>query len=72
MAAKEAETPVEKDAGADRYPKLKDVFAKVLQAEGVPEDGIMHLVVHTFASGDATWQCWVRGEDDARGGYIEE
>ena len=59
------------DTDIDRYPLMKDLVPKILRAEDIPETGIMHLEVHTFASGDATWRCWVRGEDDPRGGYIE-
>lgn len=63
-------TPQPEQAGGDNYPALKDVFAKILQHDDVPDVGIMHLEVHTMANGEGTFRVWVRGEDLERGGYI--
>jgi hypothetical protein len=70
VAKESTQAAVATDTNTDRYPTLKRIFSGVLQAEDVPEAGVMHLEVHTFANGDATWRAWVRGEDDARGGYL--
>jgi hypothetical protein len=66
--SKAANTEVETDA--DRYPKLRQVFTAILDAEDIPQEGVNHLEVHCGAGGDATYRVYTPGADEAIVGYF--
>jgi hypothetical protein len=56
---------------AEGYPNLHDVLTLMAKDEELPVRGVRRIEVNTFASGDATYQVWVVGADEAVGGYLE-
>lgn len=54
----------------DNYPSLAYVVGQLMADPDIPETGIMHLEVHCFANGEATYRVWVRGVEEPEGGAV--
>jgi len=50
---------------------LRKVLKAIGDAEDIPQTGIRRVEVNTFASGDATFNVYIVGEDEAVGGYLD-
>jgi hypothetical protein len=61
----------EQEELAEGYPDFKKVLSAISQIQDLPEAGVRRVEVNTFASGDATYNMWVVGADEAIGGYLE-
>ena len=58
------------DGNEDNYPSLAYVVGQLMADPDIPETGIMHMEVHCFANGEATYRVWVRGVEEPEGGAI--
>jgi hypothetical protein len=61
----------EQEELAEGYPNFKQVLSAIGRLDDLPTAGVRRIEVNTFASGDATYNVWVVGADEAVGGYLD-
>jgi hypothetical protein len=54
----------------DHYPRLEDVFSKILAEPDIPTGGVERIEVTCLAGGDATYRVWAARAEEAEGGYL--
>jgi hypothetical protein len=65
------QAPTEAPDLAEGYPTLDRVLKAIQEWEDVPTTGVRRVEVNLFASGEATFNVWVLGEEEPRGGWLE-
>jgi hypothetical protein len=65
-----ASEPMNFDHDRDRFPTLKDVFARILDAEDIPSGQVLRVEVGCLANGDATYRVWARESEEPIGGFL--
>ena len=62
--------PPDFDPNEDRYPDITHVFAEIEAREELKKTPIDRVMVHAFASGEATYKVWPARAEEPVEGYI--
>lgn len=56
---------------AEGYPTLDEVVRAIIDDDKVPNVAVRQVQINCFASGDATYNVWILGEDEPQGNYLD-